>query len=130
MILDYTYNRKQRVFSISYVNEIGGKGLMKFNVNRFKTYYPSENGKYTNWDGTKCDVGYTEKPTLFEFKTFIEELPEDKKKLLMGKVSPKLFTFDIETAIPEDNSEFPDPMYAKFPLHQAQLHSSLMKQLK
>ena len=126
MILDYTYNRKQRVFSISYVNEIGGKGLMKFNVNRFKTYYPSENGKYTNWDGTKCDVGYTEKPTLFEFKTFIEELPEDKKKLLMGKVSPKLFTFDIETAIPEDNSEFPDPMYAKFPITTISVVSSEM----
>ena len=45
MILDYSYNKHKRVLSVSYVKENGMKDIMNFNVDRFKTYYSTPNGK-------------------------------------------------------------------------------------
>lgn len=113
MILDYAYNKTKRVLSVSYIKENGGKALLNFNVDRFKTYYVTPTGKYENWDGAKCDVKWTDRPSTFDIKTYFEELQPEYKKLLQGKVAPKLYTFDIETEI---SDEFPKPEDAKFPI--------------
>ena len=113
MILDYNYNRSKRNLSVSYIKENGMKALLNFNVDRFKTYYLTPSGKYENWDGSRCDIKWVDRPTNFDIKTFLEEMPEEYKKLLRGKVAPKLYTFDIETEI---SDEFPEPSEAKFPI--------------
>lgn len=100
--------------TISYIQENGHKALLSYNVSRFKSYTPAPTGKYTNWNGSKCDVKYVEKPGWTEFKTFLAELPEDTQKLLWNKTTPRLYTFDIEVEIKED--EFPEPSEAKFPI--------------
>lgn len=113
MILDYNYNHSKRNFSISYVTERGGKAILNFNVDRFKSYHSKIGGKYTNWDGSACDIKWVDKPTDFDLKTYLLELPEATKALLNGKTAPKLYTFDIETEI---SDEFPEPGEAKFPI--------------
>lgn len=113
MILDYKFNKATHNFSVSYITETGGKDVLQFNVNRFKAFYSTPSGKYLNWDGANCDVRWTNDPQIFEYKTFFEEIDEKHKRLLMGKTSPKLYTFDIEVEI---SDEFPEPSEAKFPI--------------
>ena len=82
MILDYDYNQREKKFVISYINEKGTKSFYECSVSRFKTYYPTPTGKYRNWDDTPCDVKYTERPSKFDIKEFIEDLPENAKKYI------------------------------------------------
>jgi DNA polymerase elongation subunit (family B) len=98
---------------VSYVTETGGKDVLQFNVSRFKAFYSTPSGKYLNWDGANCDVRWTDRPDIFEYKTFFEELDDKYKKLLLGKTPPKLYTFDIEVEI---SDEFPEPSEAKYPI--------------
>lgn len=112
MILDYNYSKKKRNLSISYITESGGKKVLNFNVDKFKTFYSTPNGKYENWDGSKCDIKYTENPSKFDIKTFIEEMNPQYKKLLEGRTAPKVYTFDIETKLNE-NRDFPEPSLAR-----------------
>ena len=119
MILDYNYNKYKRNLSVSYVTETGGKKILNFNVDRFKTYYSTPSGKFTNWDGSKCDVKWIDKPHNFDIRTYFEEMPEQYRKLLQGKTAPKLYTFDIETEIQHDSNGvpiFPEPEEARFPI--------------
>lgn len=115
MILDYSYNDKARRLDLSYVDENGAKKLLQFNVNRFKSFYKTPTGKYTNWDGAKCDIKWTEKPCKFDIAYYLREMDQKYRSLISGKVFPKVYTFDIETWIPEDD-EFPDPATSKFPI--------------
>lgn len=116
MILDYSYNRNESTLCVSYVTKNGGKSLIHFNVDKFKTYYSTPRGQYRNWDGSACDVKLTDKPSNFDIKTYLEELPQVYKDKLTGKTSPKLYTFDIEVMIDEETNEFPEPSQAKFPI--------------
>lgn len=113
MILDYAFNKTKRVLSVSYVTDNGMKNIKSFNVDRFKTYYSNPNGKYINWDGSKCDEKWTSEPEKFDIKTYIEELSPQHKKHLMGKTSPKLYTWDIEVV---SKDEFPTAAEAKYPI--------------
>lgn len=113
MILDHYYNKTKRSFCISYINSKGLKELLDINVNKFKSYYSTPDGKFENWDGSRCGEKYVGKPGIFELKTFINELGEPYKSLLFGKTNPLLYTFDIETEI---SDEFPEPSQAKFPI--------------
>lgn len=113
MILDYAFNHSKRTLSVSYITETGGKRIQNFNVDRFKSYYSTPSGRYKNWDGSRCDVRWVDKPHTFDIKTYFEEMSKQYKKLLQGKTTPKLYTFDIETEISE---EFPEPSQAKFPI--------------
>lgn len=115
MILDYDYSRNNKTLVISYIKDNGSKSLMKFNIDKFKTYYKTPNGKYTNWDGDKCDIKYTSNPHKFDIRNFMTELTEKYKNLLMGKKAPKLYTFDIEVEI-EDENIFPEPSEARYPI--------------
>lgn len=114
MILDYFYNKTKRQLAISYIKETGGKSVLNFNVEKFKTYYKNPTGQFINWDGERCDVKYTDRPHKFDIRTFMEEMNDKYKKLLLGKVAPKLYTFDIEVEIDEDN--FPEPDQARYPI--------------
>ena len=119
MILDYNYNSNKKNLSISYIKENGAKNVLNFNVERFKSYYKTPAGKYTNWDGSKCDIRWTERPHRFDIRNYIKELPEQYRKLLAGKTNPKLYTFDIETLTrnsPDEIEQFPEPSEAKFPI--------------
>lgn len=119
MILDYNYNSNKKNLSISYIKENGAKQVLNFNVERFKSYYKTPTGKYTNWDGSKCDVRWTERPHRFDIRNYITELPEQYQKLLKGKTNPKLYTFDIETLTRnslDEVEQFPEPSEAKFPI--------------
>ena len=112
MILDYAYNKVKRVLSVSYIKDNGMKDIMNFNVDRFKTFYSTPDGEYMNWDGSRCGVKWTDKPDKFDLKTYMEELDPKYKEKLQGKVSPKLYTWDIEVV----SDEFPKPEEAKYPI--------------
>lgn len=114
MILDYNYHKQKHQLSISYVTEQGGKSILRYNVNRFKSYTPDPNGPFVNWNSERCNIRMTDRPGWTEFKTFIEELPEADKRLLLGKRNPRLYAFDIEVEV--DPMEFPEPSEAKFPI--------------
>lgn len=113
MLLDYTYNKFKKTLSVSYICDNGAKKVVNFNVNKFKTYYSTPTGNFTNWDGSKCDIKWTDTPSTFDIKTYFEELNNNYKNVFSGKTPPKLFTFDIETEI---SDEFPEPAEAKFPI--------------
>lgn len=115
MILDYSYSEKLRRLDLSYIDDGGAKKLLQFNINRFKTFYKTPQGKYDTWDGAKCDIRWTEKPSKFDIKYYFKEMDPEYQKLISKKTFPKVYTFDIETYIPEDD-EFPDPAKAKFPI--------------
>lgn len=113
MILDYYYYPKAKKLSISYINDKAQKSLMEFNVNRFKTYYYTPKGKFLTWEGSHSDVRWTEKPHKFDIRTYMTELNTEHKEMLNKRTFPKVYAFDIETAISE---EFPDPAIAAQPI--------------
>lgn len=114
MILDYNFSSKKQQLTISYIKENGAKGLLKYDVSRFKTFYEDPNGKFTNWNGNKCDIKWTNKPHKFDIKTFIKELPKEDRDKLTAKYTPKNYSVDIEV---ECGDEFPEPSEAKFPIY-------------
>lgn len=114
MILDYYYHKQKHQFSVSYITENGGKSVLKYNVGRFKSFVEDPNGQFENWNGKKCSPRMIENPGWTEYKTFLEELPESDKKLILAKNNPRLYTFDIEVEVKQD--EFPEPEFAKFPV--------------
>lgn len=113
MILDYAFNYSKRTLSVTYISESGGKQILNFNVNKFKSYFSTPTGSYQNWDGSRCDIRWVDNPHAFDIKTYMEEMDEKYKRLLRGKTTPRLYTFDIETEI---SDEFPEPSEAKFPI--------------
>lgn len=115
MILDYAYNNYSRKLDISYIEDNGAKQILSFNVNRFKSFYSTPSGQYTNWDGSKCDIRWVEKPSKFEIKTFLTELDDKYKSLLNKRTYPKLYTFDIET-LADENGEFAPAEVANCPI--------------
>lgn len=115
MILDYHFSKKRQEFTISYIKENGAKALLKYNVGRFRSYYETDNGQFENWNGKRCAVRWTDKPEWCDILTFLKELPDKDRKLLLQKVNPKLYTFDIEVKT-EDITIFPDPAEARWPI--------------
>lgn len=115
MILDYNFNKYSRKLDISYIEDNGAKQILSFNVNRFKAYYSTPTGKFTNWTGERCDVRWVESPSKFEIKTFLAELDEKYKSLLSKRVFPKVYTFDIE-ALADENGEYSEPEDARCPI--------------
>ena len=115
MILDYNYNSKKREFCISYINEQGHKDILRRNVNKFKSFYYKADGSFNSWEGSKCDVRWVEKPSKFDLKTYIKEMNKNDFDLVMGKRFPRVYSFDIETKIPDDDS-FAEPSLAPEPI--------------
>lgn len=126
MLLDYKFLKKKGKLSVSYVNDKGMKSIIDFNVDKFKSYYSTPNGEFTNWDGSACGEKYTSDPSPFDIRTFFEELDPKYKQLFAGKVSPKLYTFDIETKL-RDDREFTEPSSAEMPIHTISVVSPELK---
>lgn len=112
MILDYSYNSYSRKFDVSYIEGNGSKQILSFNVNRFKAYYSTPSGSFTNWAGDKCDIRWVEKPSKFEIKTFLTELDSKHKALLNQKTFPKVYSFDIEVLKDKTTGEYADASVA------------------
>lgn len=126
MILDYEYDQRNKKFTISYINPKGTKSFYEFNINRFKSYYPCPTGKFQDWDGTRVDVRYTDRPSKFDIMEFVEDLPNNVKgELFDENCIPKVYTWDIETEF--DPNEKPDPASAKFPITAISCVSPEMK---
>ena len=121
MILDYNFSSRQKRLDISYIEDNGQKQVLSFNVSRFKTYYYTPSGKYDNWDGAKCNVRWTEKPSNFDLFEYMAELDPKYKALLAKKTFPKLYTFDIETRL---QKEGPRPDLADEPITTISICSS------
>ena len=79
---------------MSYIEDNGAKQILSFNVNRFKAYYSTPSGNFTNWAGDKCDIRWVEKPSKFEIKTFLTELDPKFKALLSKRTFPKVYTLE------------------------------------
>lgn len=114
MILDWYWNKKKEELTFSYIKENGSKALLTYPVSRFKTFYETPTGRYENWNGSRCDEKWTSRPGWAEYRTFIEELSDKDKEILFANNTPKLYTFDIEVYV--DQEEFPEPSEAKFPI--------------
>lgn len=126
MLLDYKFIKKQGKLSVSYINNKGMKSIIDFNVDKFKSYYDDPNGQFEQPDGKRCSIKYTSNPSAFDIRTFLKELPDNYTKLFSGKVSPKLYTFDIETKL-RDDREFEEPSDARMPIHTISVVSPEMK---
>lgn len=115
MILDYSYDKKKREFNLSYVAEDGNKQIIRRNVDKFKSYRYDDGGRLLTWDNRRCSVSFVKNPSRFDIKTYIRELTGEDQKRITGKTFPRLYTFDIETAIADDGS-FPEPSEARMPI--------------
>lgn len=116
MILDYKYIKRQGKLSVSYINEKGMKSILDFNINKFKAYYKTPEGPYQNWDGSRCAEKFTDDPSQFEIWKYLNELDPKYRKLLDGRVSPRIYTWDMETKLRKDR-EFVEPNVANMPIH-------------
>lgn len=114
MILDYNFSKQKHQFSISYVTERGGKALLKYDVSKFKSFYENPAGEFTNWNGNRCAIKWTDRPCGQDIRTFLRELSGGDREKLLGRYNPKLYTYDIEVQVVKD--EFPEPSQAKFPI--------------
>ena len=115
MILDKTWNKKERKLTISYINKAGKREFYTKYLAYMKTYEYDEDGPIETWNGRKCKEVYKNTseyvPNNFDLLTYLYELPEDLLKKLHAQNFPKLYTFDIETEfIP---GVFPDPNKAE-----------------
>lgn len=115
MILNYVYNKYKRKFEVSYIEDSGQKGLLTFNVNRFKTFYHTPTGKYRCWDDSMCDIKWTEKPSSYDIKTYLKEMKPENRAIFSKRTFPKVYTFDIETAA-DASGNFSEPDVADNPI--------------
>lgn len=118
MILDYNYSKNNKELSISYIDNNGFKQILRFgNLSKIPTYFFHPNGRFTNWDGSKCERKLTSNISRkgFELKEFIFNLKNEYHEKLENKTFPKLYTFDIETQI-KSKYEFTEPTVADMPI--------------
>lgn len=114
MIIDRTWNKKNRTFTISYLDKNGMRKIYNKQMNYWKTYEYNPNGKMTTWDGKKCEVVFKDaskySPNEFDQLEFMYNLPKDMYDELFAMRFPKIYFSDIETEI---DDEFPEPTEAK-----------------
>lgn len=115
MILDRTWNKRDRKLTISYINKLGKREFYTKYLGYMKTYEYDDEGDILTWNDRKCKEVYkdtsTYKPNEFDILEYLYELPEDMKKRFYAQNFPKIYTFDIET---EYSNEFPYPEEAKY----------------
>ena len=114
MILDRSWDKKNKKFIISYIDKQGRRQFFQKYLHHIKTYEYDDNGKYDTWNNRKCNVVYkdtqTYDPNEFDLLEYMYELPDDLKTQLYAQNFPRLYTFDIET---EYDKTFPDPAKAE-----------------
>jgi len=114
MILDRTWNKKERKLVLSYIDKKGDRQFYTKFLHHIKTYEYDPNGEYETWNGKRCNKVYkdssTYEPNIFDILEFMYELPEDINKVMHQQNFPKCYAWDIETEV---SDEFPDPELAK-----------------
>lgn len=114
MILDRTWNKKERKLIISYIDKNGNRQFFQKFLHHIKTYEYDKDGEFPTWNGRRCNKVYKDSsnysPNIFDILEFMYELPEDLNKVMHQQNFPKCYSWDIETEI---SDEFPDPELAK-----------------
>lgn len=116
MIIDRTWNKKDKKLVISYTGPNGERKFYQKYLNFIKTYEYAEDGEFPTWNGKRCNAVYKDtsnySPNQFDFFEFMYELPDDIQKELHATYAPKIYFYDIETEVSPTN-EFPDPTKAE-----------------
>ena len=114
MILDQTWNKKNRKLTVSYIDKDGNRKFWQKYIHHIRTYEYSKDGEYDTWNNRKANVVFkstdTYKPNEFDLWEMFYELPKEDQDKFYAMYFPKLYTFDIETEV---SNEFPDPFKAK-----------------
>lgn len=113
MILERTWNKKEKKLVISYIDENGNRQFYQKYLHHIKTYEYDEQGEYETWNGRRCKKVFkdtsTYRPNEFDILEFMYELPKDIVDIFHAQNFAKLYTADIETEV---SDEFPDPSIA------------------
>ena len=111
MILDKTWNKKDRKLIVSYIDKQGNRKFWQKHLHHIKTYEYDTNGAYDTWNGKKCNKIFKDTtnyaPNQFDELELFYELPDEIKSQFYAQNFPKVYAMDIETEI--DNKKFPDP---------------------
>ena len=114
MIIDRTWNKRERKMIVSYLDKNGNRAFYTKYFHHFATYENNPNGKYTTWEGKPCEKVFkdtaTYSPNEFDVLEWIYQLPDDIKKEIQAMRFPRVYFSDIETTI---GDEFPDPEKAE-----------------
>ncbi len=114
MIIDRTWDKKNKRLVISYLDKNGNRAFHIKYMHHIRTYEYDKNGDKMTWDGKKCSVVFkdanTYQPNEFDILEYIYELPDDIKSEIMAMRFPRVYFADIETEITD---EFPEPELAE-----------------
>lgn len=119
MIIDKSWNPKEKMLSISYLDKDGNRQLYKKNLNFIKTYEYDENGEYNTWNNKKCNKVYkdasTYKPNEFDILEHMYDMAGTPNEHYLEEFHAhnpmKVYTYDIETEFEE--GVFPEPELAE-----------------
>ena len=113
MILERTWNKKEKKLVVSYIDKDGNRKFYQKYLHYMKTYEYDDNGEFDTWNGKKCNKVFKDtssyKPNEFDILEFLYELPKDILDEMKAQYFPKLYAADIETEV---SDEFPDPFIA------------------
>ena len=114
MILDRSWNKKERKLMISYIDKMGNRQFFQKFFHHIKTYEYDDDGEYETWNGRRCNKIYKDttnyQPNIFDILEFMYELPPEINQIMHQQNFPKCYAWDIETEV---SDEFPDPELAK-----------------
>lgn len=114
MIIDRTWNKRERKMIVSYLDKNGNRAFYTKYFHHFATYENDPNGKELTWEDKPCTKVFkdtaTYTPNEFDVLEWIYQLPEDIKSEITAMRFPRVYFSDIETEIAD---EFPDPELAE-----------------
>ena len=114
MLLDVEQRDKEII--VSYYDKEGQVKFRRYPIEQYKNWYIcEENDRYKhetlrNWDGRPVKEGRSRQYSKFSLISFLDNLPENDKKIIFEPTMPKTYFVDIETEIVDG---FPKPEEAK-----------------
>lgn len=115
MIIDRTWNKNTRNYTISYLDADGKRQIWNRYMHHWKTYEYDDNGDIDTWDGRKCTKifkdAYEYSPCEFDQLEMLygfEQTDPELFKELHAARSPRTYAFDIETKYTEGQFPYPD----------------------